>query len=570
MPKYDFNSFDEESKKLEASPSKPKYDFGSFEKGNKTEAPQDVSYLESLLRGGAQGATMGSADEISGGAQALYHKAMDPGDAKLMDLYRKYRDASRGEFKAAEDANPKTFMAGNIAGGVATTPFLPEVAGIKGAMAVGAGLGAAQGLGSSNADITQGDVGGALKDTAIGAGVGGVAGLAGGALSKALTPEALEAAGAARAGKVGGSSAGERKNLLRMPGSTETAETRLAEHNKLLNSRNPYLDNKYWVEAGDTASDVLNKAKTILPKAGKDIGDVLNTVDAAARQNPEIAELLPKGKTFGDKIRELQAEFTPQHFDKSLPSDVALNSGQDAFNKLGGVIADIETISKNGPMNFNTAQKLKELIQRKAYGNSEGKDPIMQEVYSIINEQIEKSADAATQAMNNPSLYNKYIDAKNYYRAAKDQLKMSGGQEAREMGHRDFGLTDFILGAGALAHGNLGAMVLVGTKKLADKYGNSMAAAGTRKTADIMQGINSAFTKAPEALEAVGNSMISSGDPLKSKLGSMLVEASKKDDVGRNAVIFSLMQLPKYRSLMKDVVTPSGSSEGTSKSEDNK
>ena len=161
---------------------------------------EDISKLESLGRGAAQGASFGFADELTGAGEALATTA--PSGNYLEDLltnYKKARDESRAAYKAAEQANPKSYMAGDIAGGVGTglltggagaVGSIGKVAGkesLKQLAKLGAKQGAIQGLGLSEADLTEGELGQAAKDTAIGAGVGGVAG--------AIVPMAAKGAG---------------------------------------------------------------------------------------------------------------------------------------------------------------------------------------------------------------------------------------------------------------------------------------------------------------------------------------------------------------------------------------
>lgn len=140
-------------------------------------AAEEPSALESYARGAWQGGTMGFADELVGGAEALKDKAMGSDEA-LADLYRQHRDESRENFQRAEEANPGLTTAGRVAGGVATAlvPGLGPAKGLTGAVKMGAALGAAQGLGESEADLTKGEVGEAAKDTALGGVLGGAAG----------------------------------------------------------------------------------------------------------------------------------------------------------------------------------------------------------------------------------------------------------------------------------------------------------------------------------------------------------------------------------------------------------
>lgn len=83
----------------------------------------EISQLESGLRGAAQGATFGLAPAISGAAQALpeAYRAVtgDSNTQAVLDAYNKARESSKSQFEAAQAANPKTFLAGDVAGSLA-------------------------------------------------------------------------------------------------------------------------------------------------------------------------------------------------------------------------------------------------------------------------------------------------------------------------------------------------------------------------------------------------------------------------------------------------------------------
>lgn len=137
---------------------------------------QALSKLESTLRGAAQGASLGFADELTGGLEALTSDKS----------YQQARDESRANYKAAEEANPKTYMAGEF-GGAAATALIPGLGEVT--IPKLAAQGAAYGLGSSNADLTSGkkeDLEQAAEDTAKGGVTGAALGLAGKAVSKLL------------------------------------------------------------------------------------------------------------------------------------------------------------------------------------------------------------------------------------------------------------------------------------------------------------------------------------------------------------------------------------------------
>lgn len=155
----------------------------------------------SIGRGALQGGTLGFGDEIQGlmgaGAQLLgahpllqrlatgryftptqnlpfqpaedeHHQPLSP-----LDAYRAVRDADRLSNAAAETANPKSFLAGNVAGTVALP--LGEAKTLGQQLLAGLKIGAASGLGNSQADLTTGSPQ-ALRRAAFDTGVGGAAG----------------------------------------------------------------------------------------------------------------------------------------------------------------------------------------------------------------------------------------------------------------------------------------------------------------------------------------------------------------------------------------------------------
>lgn len=149
-------------------------------------APAEPGKLEALARGGAQGATMGFADEAAGaggylgalwskygpealgGAPAKYAKEIDPSEA-----YKQDRDLYRTKDKAAEAAHPNYYGGAELTGGLATSMVAPGSAVIQGGV---------NALGHSNAKT----LGGVALDTAGGAALGKLAEVGGNALANRL------------------------------------------------------------------------------------------------------------------------------------------------------------------------------------------------------------------------------------------------------------------------------------------------------------------------------------------------------------------------------------------------
>lgn len=162
----------------------PSADAGAAEVDWQKYLPQKPGYIESALRGLKQGATFGFGDEITGALES----------ALTSKTYKQARDEARANDAAAAEANPLTYGAGEIGGGLATTLATGGAAGGALAGLKGAALaGAAYGAGSSDADLTEGDVGGLARDTAIGAGVGALAHGAAAGISKAAKAVAPKA-----------------------------------------------------------------------------------------------------------------------------------------------------------------------------------------------------------------------------------------------------------------------------------------------------------------------------------------------------------------------------------------
>lgn len=134
-----------------------------------TSVGPQTSATSAFVRGAAQGPTLGFGDEIIGGLDAS--KDVLLGDAQLSDFlnrYRKSRDAYRAADDLARKEHPYAFAGGNIVGG---TPLM-LIPGLNSIKALSA-LGAAQGLGSSTAELTPDkatsrDLVNAGKDAAIG------------------------------------------------------------------------------------------------------------------------------------------------------------------------------------------------------------------------------------------------------------------------------------------------------------------------------------------------------------------------------------------------------------------
>jgi len=184
IPKY------EDTAALDSN-TPPSYDdTHPMEQASPRPAPEDqISQTEAGLRGGVQGLTLGLSDEALGAVGAASNLdqvvAADDSLGKLKSLYEQYRDIERQRNKLAEEAYPKTYMAGNVVGGVAGAPLTGALGvGLKGAALTGA----VAGFGTSESEAPLQ----VAKDTAMGAGLGYAGGKIGEKISHYLNPAELE------------------------------------------------------------------------------------------------------------------------------------------------------------------------------------------------------------------------------------------------------------------------------------------------------------------------------------------------------------------------------------------
>jgi len=179
---------------------KPKFDQTKGYTERQAEADSGMPMAESAMMGAAQGASAGFADELTGGAKALYDVGTTENEMQdLAKLYSTYRDIEREKYKKAEKANPASYTTGLVAGSVLPAVAMPGVgsgeaaaglaarfspamgaaleSGIGGRMAASAlemaPIGAIEGAGSSEQEGM-----GMLPDMAQGAAIAGAGGAA--------------------------------------------------------------------------------------------------------------------------------------------------------------------------------------------------------------------------------------------------------------------------------------------------------------------------------------------------------------------------------------------------------
>lgn len=121
-----------------------------------TEEYQLPSKTESTLWGAQQGATLGWGDEASAALGAAFPSETDKEmNRSYRERYKQIKDYLNKDISEAKQANPKTFLGGQIAGGLSTAAATPALSGTKlltnvpAAATTLAGYGAVQGAGEA-------------------------------------------------------------------------------------------------------------------------------------------------------------------------------------------------------------------------------------------------------------------------------------------------------------------------------------------------------------------------------------------------------------------------------------
>lgn len=406
-------------------------------------SPAEYSKMASVGRGLLQGGSLGFADELAGAVNSPLGAIKKAGsyvglsDANPEDrdvaAYNKARQDYQAEDQAAKLTNPKSYIAGNLGGGLLTA-FIPglgisKAAGTAANIAKVAGAGAVSSIGSGEQDGSLGEVG---KDAAIGAGAG-VVGYGLGQLAQKLIPEATKSAEYA-----------EKKIVEHLRPTPKVA--RVLGPDRLKEVGREVLDSGA-VSFGSKATDTAAKLGEQRQLLGKAIGDVLensegkvNLAELAGNIEKSVIEPIAgqaANQKIVDGLRGDTQNLVKTYVDKMMSSDEKNRIMRQVLDSVDGDQA------KALPIFYQKAAKAIDLtpqqleLEKRAInkGINYLTDPkAAQEAKMGFANTIK---DASEGAVNNP-LFQK--------------LKSSFGKtaEAQAMAERTAGLTDS--GTGLLGH----------------------------------------------------------------------------------------------------------------------
>lgn len=529
------------------------------------------SSLEALGRGLEQGATFGFGDEINGALSTLLDSLRGKNsDLSVGEDYRKQRDESRANMKAAEEAHPNISMGANLAGGllpaVATLgASVPEQAAVGlgsrvlSGMGTGLKFGALAGLGNSNADLTQGEVEQAAKDVGVGAGVGtglgGVLGAASNPLSKLLSAikggaKNIGTIGpVANAGKV--ISQGLKGNVLIGENGAQKVGQNVIDRYGTSTLDNPENINNIVDTALGESKSAQQKALSNATEVN--LGDFFTPSKSAIEAYGQTLE----GSSPGTAADLAKVQQILDHYSQNgnLLSGKNAWSLKQALGKLGSGAEDGGLTDPNARMFVN---RLLSPLTRDAnlaeegFGLLPGSDlmsTLLPQVPGLAEHNAKISSLLDAQKLIPSINEGMQQDAKglggtnakdalaNFYKNLPEDVS-SGMQKAdQELGQQ--------VAAHKAIHAPTLSKGLIETTARGTIYGGLNAVAGaTRALYDLT----------PEAIQNLASGVVKLGTKGSEQLGNILKQSADRDRIGRNALFFAIQQNPQYREILRQVL----------------
>lgn len=385
------------------------------EEAPKWEDTDEPSMLESGIRGAAQSGSLGFADELTGAVGAGIEK-LKGSDLPIADLYAKERDDSRAAYAKAEQANPKSYMAGEFTGAIGTSlvPGLnvakgASIANMAGKAALQSGL---QSIGSSEESALPN------METAKDALIGGAFGAAGGVLTKPLDKISDMLKSRQLENKL--KDFAEERAAISLGATKRDLKSQKGLKNAM-NMGREALD-KGIVTPSAKTEDMLAKVAGIKSEAGSSLDDIISQIDNAGlsdidAQNLKDQVLSKVDETYGQdalgnlskKIQGLGESTLDPITGQQIQSKIPLKDIQDIKAKVG------EVGYPKGQLPLAPSEK--QLAAQKAKG--------------LLDEQIQSSAEKASNVLGEDVL-NKYLQAKKDYGFGKEAEKLLRAQNASE------------------------------------------------------------------------------------------------------------------------------------------
>lgn len=437
----------------------------------------DSSAGGAALRGFGQGLTAEFGDELGAGLQAGLAQAANALPEGALDVlgienryqqdpaevYRQAREENRRQLEADRQQHGGAALAGNVAGGLILSRLAPGA----GTYGQAAGLGAATGLGASEADLTQGDVGGAAVDTAIGTGLG----LAGQAIGDEI------------GARVGGVAPKVAEWVRRRAGDFASMRA-LNAAGYFKNELKPIIKRGGIERATEMGRHLLEEPGVIQP--GRNVESVLDGVEAArARWGQEVGRILGEADASG-------ATFDMSAVARRVMDDIIKpNIGDPAIEGEVRAVADLlrkylAKARQPGGLSFSEANKLKSTLQNGTinwgnHWNNFGPSNFLERYQVALAGIFTDEIDNQLGRQLGPDAFDAFKNAKSRAGTFIDAESKAKNLNAALQGNNAVNLKD--LGVGAVAGGGVPGFLATVGSKVGRERGSSALAVGADRLA---------------------------------------------------------------------------------------
>lgn len=409
---------------------------------------------------------------------------------KLTEIYKNKRDEARKEKIEAKEDNPKTYLGSNLVGSIGSSALLPGSAfsSIGRAAASGSALGAANSLGSSDADNLK-DL---AVDTAMGGAIGAGAGAGGAMLEKGISKVAQK-------GQEFFKDLAEKKAFKALGPYARDAIK--ANDKDQINSIGRTLLDEGVIGSKPASYEVLGqRASDAAENAGKKLG---NYVDDLAGKERELAQAIGGNVESGVNKKMIADAVKKDLINTSSEVPGALQKNNQIKNILNEFLAGRENIP------INEAEALKQSIGKEInWDRLPGADiptqeQVLRSLYSKLRQGTEDAAQFLEQKINGPSS-KVFKDLKTTYGNLSTASDIASKRGSKEFANRFLSPSDYLTGgigaAGGFASGNdfedklkgaaIGASFGLANKGLR-QYGNQV-------TANVANNVSQFLLKSPK------------------------------------------------------------------------
>lgn len=453
------------------------------------------SGAEAFARGAAQGATLLWGDEASAGLEGLLERISPIPGVTGQPRDVNVRDIIRNENRQAADANPKSYLTGQVLGGAMTQAPVAMATGgasIPSLMAQGAAAGAIGGAGASEGDRPLDVASDALEGAEVGAVIPPLAAAAKPIMSYLGRPIANAGARMLQSGiNRRLPAAGLDQRAIREVQNMRGGIPRFAED----------ID-RLGINAGrmPNVESQMGNAERVVQSAGARMGAALNKVSVPAQLSPRVAEQLLRsvGRHSG-----------------SVQDDVA--SAIDELQTALTQSTETGTLPEISPA---SAHRLRRLVGEAVEpGSDQQTKREASALYAKLSESIEAAMDQV-----DPAVRNEWRNASRDYQVANQIASGAERHEARQLANRPVGLTDTIVGATAMTNPSAG-LPMAAARALGNRAyrGREHAMWGAAQ-----RGIGRGAQSLANQMEGAGAGIAASGRLVTGSAGQNLSERSQQ------------------------------------------